>query len=271
MRPPLPAGPDELKALAQKCGDALILRVEPLLDELRWLRRDPGSFTPGLLRDVDLGGGRHLTTAIVHGIDPRRDLNTNIARAAAVVGELVDYFDLPDAERVDLRTTAAQLDPNRPERADGWSLEGLWAHEDGGATREYIQEENAVRLVALISYFERVVAALTILRQRISRRITPPQIRDRVRVDTQLFTVTIDDGKPYQLTESQAVLFFHLAEANGASLTGTEIGKRAKWPGTFRAGRYRKQIKYSELRKLISDPDRTPGRKFCLLLPPLAD
>ena len=140
-----------------------------------------------------------------------------------------------------------------------------------GEAREHVQGANAVRLVALISFFERVVAALTVLRQRISRRITPLQIRDRVRVDTQKFTVTIDDGTPCQVTESQAVLFLHLAEANGAGLTGTEIGERARWPGTFRPGRYRKQIKDSKLRNLITDPETTPGRKFHLVLPPLGD
>ncbi|MDY3557052.1 hypothetical protein R5W24_006236 [Gemmata sp. JC717] len=83
--------------------------------------------------------------------------------------------------------------------------------------------------------------------------------------------VTVD-GMPYQVTENQAILFQVLAQLNeNEALSGTEIGARAKIKGVFKAGLYRKQLKKVALKKLISDPSTPPGRKFRLVLPPLAD
>jgi hypothetical protein len=272
MRPPLPSEADELKVLARECGDALVLHVEPVLEQLRSLQRDAGSFNPGRLSLLDLGGGRSVPVAISHGIDPRRSLNTDVREAAVAVGKVVGHFDLPDSERANLRATSARLASLQPEsQAEGWDLRGLWVFDNEGGGQGYVGEANEVLLVALIAFFERAASALGQLRQRIERRLSPPRIRDRVQVDLKDCVVKVD-GLEYQVTENQAILFHQLAQLNeNEALSGTEIGARAHVKGTFKAGLYRRQIKKAALKRLIPDPSTTPGRKFRLVLPPLTD
>ncbi|MDY3557053.1 hypothetical protein R5W24_006237 [Gemmata sp. JC717] len=94
-----------------------------------------------------------MVAAFAHGIDPRRDLNTNIGKAAAAVGELIEYFDLSDVERADLQATAAPLEIRQHEGSGtGWHLYGLWMHGGRGDGQEDVGRMNAVRLVALTAF-----------------------------------------------------------------------------------------------------------------------
>jgi hypothetical protein len=68
-------------------------------------------------------------------------------------------------------------------------------------------------------------------------------------------------------TEYGSIFRSSWVDANGESLSGPELGKLARFEGEFRAGRYRDQIEYPELKKLIPKPAK-PDFKFRLVLPP---
>jgi len=146
-----------------------------------------------------------------------------------------------------------------------WELEAVSSAEN----EEEAKTSTSVCLAALTGFFEAAVPALAALYQRAERKLDPPQICHRVRVDLQKFVVTVDDV-PYRVTEMQALMFHILAEENGGPLSGPEIGKLAKFEGEFRAGRYRDKITYPELKKLIPKPAK-PDFMFRLVLPPLPE
>lgn len=256
---PLPSAPTELDRLVYQCGDAL-LYARGVLELLRSYANKSCAFMLPQIRPIRSRFGSRVHCTSID--DLHLSINGAVPLVAAEVAELIDYLTLSGSEPQSLRVRASQM----VAAPSGWELEAVSSAEKEA---EEAGASTSVRLAALIGFFEAAVPALGALYERAERKLNPPQIRDRVRVDREKFVVTVDDV-PYRVTENQALMFHALAEANGGPLSGPEIGKLAKFEGEFRAGRYRDQIEYPELKRLIPKPVR-PDFKFRLVLPPLPE
>jgi hypothetical protein len=246
MATPLPQDQSALTELDDRCADALFA-CRATLDALRSLRDDPGTFVPGRFVPLDLGLGREALATLVTGIDPRRSLNEDITAATRRFAALIPHLTLREAATATLKDQVTKLAPegaNVP--MPGRRLEGLWVV-DSSPPDNNGAEANDLRLAALIPFFETAESALAEMRQRVVRKLYPPQIKDRVKVNRTTGEVTVDDRSTIEGV-NQAILIYHLAAANGVGLSRTEIAEREGVEGGFRAGRYRKAIKTPWLR-----------------------
>jgi hypothetical protein len=257
---PLPSAPTELDRFLYRCGDALLYASE-VLELLRSYANTSTAFMLGQIRPMlrtRFGSRVHCTSIC----DLHLSINGAVPIVAAEVTELIDYLALSGPESRRLRIRASQLIA----APSNWQLEAL-----SGAENEVEQfaAANTVRLAALTGFFESAVPALEALYQRVERKLSPPQVRDRVRVDLKRCIVTVDNV-PYSVSENQALMFHVLVKTNGGPLSGPDMGRLVEFKGEFKASRYRDKIEYAELKKLIPKPAK-PDFKFRLVLPPLPE
>jgi hypothetical protein len=128
---------------------------------------------------------------------------------------------------------------------------------------------NLFRINVLLTLLERFREATVSLSERISRRLHPPHYRDRVRVDTAKGRVGLD-GVWYDVTVDQAILFKHLAEANGETVSGPTIAKR-EGMREFKTSRIVEQLcrKHPEMEELIVKQSDKVNSPYRLLLRPI--
>ena len=147
-------------------------------------------------------------------------------------------------------------------------LVGMIRTADEPPLAEEVAEGNQTKLTALRGLFERLTGALTELSAIIEKKLHPPEVKDRVKVDIERRVLTVD-GLDYNLnTGEQARVLAQMAQANGTSLPGPEIVKKAGLRKGFKVDRALEQImnKHEAVRRFIP-PASNADNKFCFRLP----
>jgi hypothetical protein len=200
------------------------------------------------------------------------DVNGRLVELARRASVLLRHLPVSLSDRIYLEGLAGDNGSPSESGAAGRSLalEGVYrfAHEPP-PSREAV-EANRVRLVALRGIFERLTAALAGLSETLERKLHPPEVKDRVKVDVKARRVSID-GSSYGLnTREQAIVLDQLVKANGGPLSGPEIARGAGLDEAFPVSRVWNQIKNkrSGLERFMPSPHET-GNRFCLRLPRL--
>lgn len=277
-KPTIPADPERLRELSEEASLvdeqlgqlASSLRVaEGTSQAALDLKKPPCPVIP-LAKD-------NVRAPIVVRIHPHREaLNDQLQELAERVVPLLEYLDLDDRDKQDIRKMLpiAQADSS-PLPSLGAASRSLLFEDDGcgvvfPTSAKYDSEtekRNAVRVVRLQYLLDRLGEALERNRKRIQAKLNPPTVRDRVKLDHEKYIVTVD-GKSYSVSENQATLFKYLIEANGNIVSGPEIAKRERLE-EFKASRFLEQLesKYPDLARIVQVTERPRG--YRIVLPPL--
>lgn len=207
----------------------------------------------------------------------RELINDRLQRMAELIAPLVEHLGLNERDKAAIQsllpTAGAHARPTGMHDAASTSLlienDGTGAVYPTGPYSPDAEARNAHRIARLLDLFERLGESLGRFGLRVGAKVQPPTVQDRVQVDSGNCIVTLD-GTPYHVTGNQATLFKYLVEANGEIVSGPEIarGEGLAKDKDFKAGRYLKQIKHPELKRIV-EQTLWPRRSFRIVLPPL--
>lgn len=149
-------------------------------------------------------------------------------------------------------------------------LEGMIRFDTDPPPTEGATEANRIRLTALRGRLGRLKTALAELAEQVERKVHPPEVKDRVKVDVERHVLTID-GREYELnTTNQARILEQMALANGEPLSGPELARRAGLREGFMVARALEQVRkkhHPKLNRFIPLAVDV-SNKFCFRLPP---
>lgn len=181
---------------------------------------------------------------------------TNVAKP------LLRYLELSDSDKEHIATKFSALLFPEPIEYEDWTILAEHPHPKCAAT----VLADPVKVKLLVDFLDRMVRDTSSLQARIDKKLKPPSVSDRVRVDLVKGIVEVD-GKPFPVLDRQAILFHYLARANGEPVSGPEIARQEKIK-EFRSARIKDQIKHKALTALLKISQRGK-RGFYLQLPPL--
>ncbi|MBA4188839.1 MAG: hypothetical protein C0467_12650 [Planctomycetaceae bacterium] len=213
-------------------------------------------------------GGMYVGSEIIGFLNPMgsgAEVNHSLVEIATLAQPILKYLSMSVSDRAHIEGLASS------KAGSSLLLEGMIQFVNAPPLAEEVVEMNRLRLTALRGLLERLTAPLTELSAKVVRKLHPPEVKDRVRVNVEDRVLNID-GVDYELnTSEQARVLEQMAKANGEPLSGPEIVRRAGLKEGFMVSRTLNQIKtnHPKLGKFIPLA-RDTAHRFCFRLPPLA-
>lgn len=267
---PLPEERERLQDLLDQSVRAE-MECSSTLATLREMESAPRPIAPTRLSR--LPGGQSGFSVSQIGLS-RPLINESILTSAVTARPLLNFMELDNATRMRVVDLAAIFDSRRSSgvntpiaRTPGILLDGLVEFDIGQSWEpKALDDQNALRISIVANLFDSLSQAIPTLVRRIHKKLDPPSVRDRVRVDVSRGFVVVDDVH-YSVPQRQAVFFDYLSKANGAPVSGPEIAA-SEGLKEFRGNRIKNQIKDKKLRAIIKE-SRKGKRGFFIQLPPL--
>lgn len=260
--------PTNTELLGQMLDQAarLAARSRSTLALLQEAEAHPDSFPPATVLPLSMSGGYTLTWA---GATPIFQINNEVQSVAALALPILPHMDLDSSDAKYIRQLAAsgKKEGDCRGRYPDLFLAGVIRTESEDI-EEDVQNGDRLRLGVLVRVMEKLADAAENLRRRLSLLIHPPTVQDRVTVDREKCQVVVD-GRPYDVWDNHAILFYYLVAANGKLVSGNDIAEK-EGGGEFRVGRFIDQIKkhHPDLGAIIKKEDNKKNGRHRIELPP---
>ncbi|MEI7687618.1 MAG: hypothetical protein WCL32_21640 [Planctomycetota bacterium] len=259
---PLPKSTDELIEIQSNVQQVSSI-LDFLLPVLVEIELNPQAPAPIRVTRMQVPDGQATEAVAISTLGiGRAQVNQLLGELSTHLSATIHYLDL-DA---DCKRQVNRAITQRP--LDEWYFPTLIEIDGATSTKEEraIDSQRAVSLSMTLKAIQTSCENLTL---RLARKLKPPTVRERMKVDQNAGTVTVD-GKVFTVRPNEAEALRYLVEANGAPVSGPEIAETLG-VSEFRIGRAIKSLvaTHPEFGAIITKENSDSNARFRVDLPPL--